>query len=122
MSYMYIRLIISYVRLSNTFSYVRLRTYDLVSRTYDLVSRTYDLLSRTYNIKHKFIFTWQQYASVHYKLIFYSNINSIHKPWMDIFKEINGNNFQKRLIDFGDVYLLDKIQRNNIFWQDVFVF
>ena len=40
---------------------------------------------------------------------------------MDIFKEINGNNFQKRLIDFGDVYLLDKIQRNSKFWQDVFV-
>ena len=29
--------------------------------------------------------------------------------------------FKKRLIDFGDVYLLDKIQRNDIFWQDVFV-
>ena len=27
-----------------------------------------------------------------------------HNPWMDIFKEINGNDFQKRLIDFGDVY------------------
>ena len=39
---------------------------------------------------------------------------------MDIFKEINGNNFQKRLVDFGDVYLLDKVQRKNIFWQDVF--
>ena len=27
----------------------------------------------------------------------------------------------KKDIDFGDVYLLDKVQRNNIFWQDVFV-
>ena len=40
---------------------------------------------------------------------------------MDIFKEINGNDFQKRHIDFGDVYLLDKVQRNNMFWQDVLV-
>ena len=28
----------------------------------------------------------------------------------------------KKGIDFGDAYLLDKVQRYNIFWQDVFVF
>ena len=37
------------------------------------------------------------------------------KPWVDIFKTINGNDFQKRLIDFGDGFLSDKLQRNYIF-------
>ena len=55
------------------------------------------------------------------KCTWIKKLTQCHKPWMDIFKEINGNNFQKRLIDFGDIYLLDKVQRNNIFWQDVFV-
>ena len=55
------------------------------------------------------------------KCLWIKKLTQCHKPWMDIFKEINDNNFQKRLIDLGDVYLVDKIQRNNIFWQDVFV-
>ena len=44
-----------------------------------------------------------------------------HKPWMDIFKEIIAMIFKKD-INFVDVKLLDKVQRNNIFCQNVFVF
>ena len=40
-----------------------------------------------------------------------------HKPWMDISKATNGNDFPKN-IDFCDVCRRDKVQRNKIFWQD----
>ena len=37
------------------------------------------------------------------------------------FISINGNDFAKKLIDFGDDFLSCMVvQRNNIFWQDVF--
>lgn len=29
-----------------------------------------------------------------------------YKPWMDIFKSMNSNEFAKNLIDFGDDFLL----------------
>ena len=45
-----------------------------------------------------------------------------HKLYINIFKAINGNDFQKRLIDSVDVFLVGMVQRNNIIGQDVFEF
>ena len=53
------------------------------------------------------------------KCIWIKKLTQCHRPFVNISKEISCNDFQKRLIDFVDVYLLDKVQRNNIFCQDV---
>lgn len=47
-------------------------------------------------------------------------LTEVYKPWIDIFLSINGTNSAKRLIDFGNDFLLGMaFQRHNIVWQDV---
>lgn len=45
-----------------------------------------------------------------------------HKPWMDIFYALNGDDILQKLYDFGDSFVFDcLLKENNAFWKDVLI-
>lgn len=54
-----------------------------------------------------------------FKCLWIKRLIKLYKFWMDIFYIINGYDFLQKLYDFGDIFVLECLYKeNNVFWKD----
>lgn len=58
-----------------------------------------------------------------FKCLWIKRLIKLYKFWMDIFYIINGYDFLQKLYDFGDIFVLECLYKeNNVFFERCFLF